>query len=253
MKKTAQMRRSGQRGVTLMEVLIAVSIVMILTVAIAYSIGLGIDAMDRTEGYLASKRRVINTQRMIERQLAGLMPAEADCVLENPEVPERIGFFQGEPTEMRFVSTYSLAGGSRGYPNILEFKVIPDQDAFRGAGVRLIVNERLYTGPLGAGQLCYGLQLDPAFGLAVPIFVPIQPRPDSFVLADKLEACVFRYLQPGDPVNPPQWLDRWVRPGLPTAVMINMLPRQGAYTSIKPMPLIFPLRVNADARERYAD
>jgi CheY-like chemotaxis protein len=86
-------------------------------------------------------------------------------------------FFQGEPQSMRFVSTYSLQEAARGLPRILEFQVIPGEG---GRGVRLVVNEQLYSGPAAAGFFCLGPGGD-SFR-----FRPIEIGPRSFVLADRL-------------------------------------------------------------------
>ena len=55
---------------------------------------------------------------------------------------------------MRFVSTYSLQEGSRGTPQILAFTV--SSGGSQGNGVRLIVDEYPYSGPLSAGTICSG-------------------------------------------------------------------------------------------------
>ena len=49
---------------------------------------------------------------------------------------------------MRLASSYSLQEGSRGLPMILEYLVIPGENH---EGVRLVVNEHLYSGPRLAG------------------------------------------------------------------------------------------------------
>jgi hypothetical protein len=89
---------------------------------------------------------------------------------------------------MRFVSTYSLNEASRGYPRILEFTVIPGD---KGEGVRLVVNEFVYTGPLSAGMSCAGVQPGPV-GPQI-IFKPVQISNASFVLADRLASCQFAF------------------------------------------------------------
>ena len=74
---------------------------------------------------------------------------------------------------MRLVSTVSLDGAWRGQPQILEIFVIPGAD---GRGVRLVVNEIPYTGPMGAGKFCMGINK----------YIPAFASPKSFVLADQL-------------------------------------------------------------------
>ena len=56
----------------------------------------------------------------------------------------------------------------------------------QGRGVRLVVNEFLYTGPETLGEVCLGMTPDPETGKLVAQFAPIRVGPGSFVLADKL-------------------------------------------------------------------
>src|SRR4029077_3540904 len=101
-----------------------------------------------------------------------------------------ISFLQGAPQSMRIASTYSLQQATRGFPMILEYQVIPGED---GAGVRLIVNEHIYSGPRSTGVFCTGMGIDPASGAPGPLFAPIQVGAGSFVLAEKLAFCRFSY------------------------------------------------------------
>ena len=101
----------------------------------------------------------------------------------------KIAFFQGEAASMRLASTYSLQQGSRGPPMILEFQVIPGEN---NQGVRLVVNERLYTGPARGRPDLSGGGAGPAHRRhGAPNFLPISVGANSFVLADKLSYCRF--------------------------------------------------------------
>ena len=115
------MRSSRERGLTLMEVLITVSLVGLMSIGILMSIRVGLNAMDKTNKLLMANRRVLGAQRILEQQVMGIMPAKAEC----RAAPDRPGammiFFQGEMQSMRFVSSYSIQEAGRGYPRILEF------------------------------------------------------------------------------------------------------------------------------------
>lgn len=238
---------------TLIEVLIAVTLVGLLMVGIAYSLGIGLRAMERSNDRLALNRRIERTQEILEQQLLNLMPVTAACALENPTAPQAMPFFQGEPQQMRFVSTYSLTEGARGYPRILEFTVVPGDGKRNPPGLRLIVNEFLYTGPASAGLTCFGLAPDPVTAALVPRFAPIQPRPDSFILADRLLASRFRYLQYLPPPDTPRWVDQWIFKELPEAIAVEMAPLPGEDAGVQPMSLVISLRVDRLPGKRYGD
>ncbi|MDZ7636715.1 MAG: prepilin-type N-terminal cleavage/methylation domain-containing protein [Bryobacterales bacterium] len=246
-------RPRGQRGMTLIEVLIAVTLVGLLMVGIAASLGIGLRAMERSNDRLALNRRIERTQQILEQQLLNLTPVSAACLLGNAGSPQPMPFFQGEPQQLRFVSTYSLSEAARGYPRILEFTVIPGDPRRNPPGVRLIVNEFLYSGPFSAGQTCFGLMPDPITGSLIPRFAPIQPRPDSFIVADRLLGSRFRYLQYLPPPELPRWVDFWAFKELPEAIAVEIAPLPNENSGVQPMTLVVPLRVDRLPGKRYGD
>lgn len=245
------MRRRGcETGVTLIEVLLAVTLLGMLSVGMLAAIRMGFDAMHKTDNRLMENRRVAGAQRVVEQELAGFMPVRAMCApsLEGPGMP--FSFFQGQPLSMRMVSTYSLQEAWRGQPRILEFQVIPGEE---GRGVRLIVNEYPYTGPLAAGQSCVGMMVDPNSGLQVPQFRPIQAGPQSFVLADKLAWCRFSYLVPAKPPADEFWLTNWVLDGWPASIRVEMAPLDDNRARLRPMSITAAIAINRNPEIEYVD
>src|SRR3546814_336774 len=104
-------RQACQRGMTLIEVLVAVTLVGLLMAAISASLGIGLRAMERSNDRLELNRRIERSQHILEQQLLNFTPVSAACLLKNPDAPEVINFFQGEPRQLRFVSTYLLNEG----------------------------------------------------------------------------------------------------------------------------------------------
>jgi len=131
------MIRNRQAGITLIEVVIAVSLLSMLSVGMLATIRMGFNAQHNTNSRLMENRRVAGAQRVLEQQLGGFMPVKALCsgTLDGASTP--FVFFEGHPQSMRLVSTYSLQEAWRGQPRILELQVIPGDE---GRGVRLIVN-----------------------------------------------------------------------------------------------------------------
>ncbi len=240
----------SQRGMTLMEVLIAVTLVSLLSVGLLMAMNMGLDSMKRLNDRVLVNRRAIGVQRVLEQEIAGLIPASANCIPDGQAPPSKILFFQGELESMRFVSSFSLNEGSRGMPRVLELQVIPGD---QGRGVRLVVNEHVYTGPFSTGQFCAGVVMEPMLGVTMPRFRPIQVGPGSFVLADKLAYCRFIYRAPLQ--DPPyvRWVPRWILPIWPTAVRIEMAPLEADVSRVQPMAITLPIAVNKVVPGAYAD
>lgn len=239
------MRRANQRGITLLELMIAVSLMALLSLGVLYSMRVGVNAMEKTNDRFTKNRRVLGVEKALAAQIAGLMPVTVECMPGGKAV-----MFQGEPMAMRFVSSYSLQEGARGYPKLLEFTVIPGE---AGQGVRLIVNEIPYAGPCSLRGACVGTQPDPLTGQAAPLFIPITARPDSFVLADKLAAVQFLYR---DELPAPlfqKWTARWVANKLPSAVRIEMIPMDNSAANLHVTTTTIPIRITANPMLVYAD
>lgn len=235
------MKRRANAGITLIEVLIAVTLVSLLSVAMLMAMRVGMDALRKANTKLMDNRRVAGAQRVLEQQIAGFMPVKVVCGQNSDGPSSRAIFFAGQPESMRMVSTYSLQEAWRGVPRILEFEVIPGD---QGRGVRLIVNEIPYTGPRGAAQLCLGMQPDPATGVNLPLFAPIEVGPQSFVLADKLAMCRFSYLEPEKLPESERWRPDWVLQRWPIGIRVEMAPIEDNPARLRPLTITAPIRVN---------
>ncbi|HLK20736.1 MAG TPA: prepilin-type N-terminal cleavage/methylation domain-containing protein [Bryobacteraceae bacterium] len=236
-------RNEKRNGFTLLELLIAITLFSIIAVVIVVSLRVGLSAMNKVDERLMSNRRVAGVERVLEQQIAGLMPVTADCQNAGDGPPGHAMFFQGEPQSMRLTSSYSLQEGSRGLPMILEYMVIPGENA---EGVRLIVNEHLYSGPRSAGQFC-------AAGGPLPTFLPIQTGPASFVLADKLAYCRFSFRELRPPPESARWVPIWTQQRLlPNAIRIEMAPLKPNAAKLEPVTLTMPIHVTRLPLEDYA-
>jgi hypothetical protein len=213
-----------------------------LVLAIVVSLRVGLSAMNKVDTRLMSNRRVAGVERILEQEVAGIMPVTADCQSGGEGTIARIAFFQGEPQSMRLASSYSLQEGSRGLPTILEYLVIPGEN---NAGVRLVVNEHVYSGPRTAGLFCApngpGAQ-----------FLPIQTGPTSFVLADKLAYCRFSFREQMPPPETSRWVPVWTKQRfLPNAIRIEMAPLAPSAARLEPVTLTMPVHVTRLPMEEY--
>ena len=68
-----------EAGVTLIELLLAVTLVALLSLGMLFAIRIGLKAMERSNVRLISNRRVTSVERILEQQVAGLLPVTAQC------------------------------------------------------------------------------------------------------------------------------------------------------------------------------
>jgi len=241
-------RRRRQRGLTLIEVLVAVTLLSLLSTGMVMALRIGLNVFAKANGRLMDNRRVAGAQRVLEQELEGLMPVVAPCA---GVLNLKFGFFQGEPLNMRLVSTFSLDQGWRGRPQLLALMVIPGDE---GQGIRLVVNETPYTGPLSAGALCAGQAPDPLTGRPLFRFLPMQPDAASFVLADKMAYCRFSYYGPGrSPNDPPLWSPQWHGPGWPWGIRVEMAPLQPDLARLQPITVMAPINIFRAPEIQYDD
>ena len=240
---------SRRAGMTLLEVLIAVTLVSLLSVAMLYSVQAGLGSVASINRRVDNIRKASGAQRILEQQFAAFMPVVAPCGCAVPDArPQSALFFEGQPTVMRFVSAYSLAESGRGQPKILELFTVPTPD---GAGIRLVVNERPYFSPYSAGALCMPPVPDPQGGPPVLLFSAPQPSSASFILADRLSSVAFAYQEPIREEPFTHWVPTWISPAaLPTAVRIEMTPLPGGGPSRLPLlPFYARIRPNRSSNE----
>jgi len=247
--KQSAIVRQTQTGVTLMELLIAITLLSLLSVGMLMAMRIGFTTYTKANDKLMENRRIAGAQRIVEEQLEGFIPVLAVCGEASGAPGMQLPFFQGGEEAMRLVSTFSLQQGWRGRPQILEIFVISAEDG----GVRLVVNEIPYTGPLGAGQSCIGIGPDPVTGQIGPRFTPVTAGPGSFVLADKLAYCRFSYLAPAALNRPQQWVTTWTSRGWPAGVRLEMGPMKTDSSQLQPITVTAPLYVHRSPDVPYHD
>jgi prepilin-type N-terminal cleavage/methylation domain-containing protein len=244
------MKRDPQSGVTLIEILIAISLLSLLSAGILVAMRLGLNTMDKTDSRLVENRRVANARKIIENEIAGFTSTMATY---NPQPTTflDVPFFQAEPASMRFVTSYSLQDAWRGRPQIAGLQVIPGE---KNEGVRLIVDETPYTGPVQAGRMIASLEPDPSVGGMVAHYAPITTGPQSFVLADRLAFCRFAYLEPLPQAPFERWRPNWVdAQHLPLGIRIEMAPLDAQANGLQVSTVTAPVNVNRAPGRRYAD
>jgi len=216
--------RRSQRGFTLMELMISITLVAAIATGMLMAMRGGLLSLNRTQTRLDENRRALGVQRILSLQLAGAMPVRTGCAGALSPFA-----FRGTVAALQMVSTYSMAEGTRGSPHIVEYQVAPDD----GGTVKLIVNERLYGGPASTASFC-------GEGVA------LQGSPQPFVAASHLAYCRFSYFQmnPDTQFRGGGWVDAWNDPNMPSAVHIEMAPATADPIRLPVVSITAPLYVN---------
>jgi general secretion pathway protein J len=224
-----------------MELLIAVTLFSMISAGLLLAMRIGLNAYGKAQNTLMGNRRVAGAQRILESEIAGMIPVLAPCGAgADGAGGVRTPFFQGEPQTMRLVSTFSLQEGWRGRPQILEIFIIPGDNG----AVRLVVNETPYLHPVQAGRLCIGEHR----------YIAASASPRSFVLADKLASCRFFYLeQPENRADPPVWTTTFAAKSWPLAVRVQMAPQERDFSRLQPITMTAPLRIRRSPEIVYND
>jgi hypothetical protein len=231
--------------------MIAITITSFVAIGILMAMHVGLTALDRVDKKVLINRRVMGVERIMHEEVAGIIPVVADCRPNGGSPAGKILYFQGLPESMRFVSTYSLAEADRGRAQILVFQVIPGENQ---QGVRLIVNEQVYPGPLYAGAQCMGVRGDPETGQRLAQFPPLEPGPNSFVLADKLAYCRISYLEKRPEPELQRWDPAWhFNDRLPMGIRIEMAPLEPDPTRLQLLTVTEPVHINKWVLGTYVD
>jgi len=220
-------RTQSQRGVTLVELMVVITLVAALTTGMMMAMRIGINTLEKTQTRLEENRRTMAVQQLITRQIGGVMPVLADCHGLRPA-------FNGTSDTLHLVTTHSWAEGARGYPRVVEYRVL----AAPGGGVRLVMSESVYYGPASTALLCPDNFAPPA---------------GAIELAENLAYCRFVYHEALPSMDAGAWVYAWDRPNLPSAVRVEMAPRESNASRLPMATLHIPIHVNRDVLAAYVD
>ncbi len=223
------MRMQSQRGVTLIELMVVITLVASISTGMLMAMRIGVNTLEKTQTRLEENRRAMAVQQLIGRQIGGVIPVLAAC--EGLHAA-----FNGTPDVLHLVTSYSLEEGARGYPRVVEYRVLPDPLG----GARLVMSELIYSGPPSTTPACPGNLFPPQAG--------------GVVLAEQLAYCRFAYHEAiPDAVDQGNWFFVWDRPLLPSAVRIEMAPRETNPTRLPIATLHIPIHVSREIPGTYVD
>ena len=78
----------SERGFTLIEVLLAVTLLAAISTAMLFAIRTGLLSLSKVDDRLTSNRRVMSVERILALELGGVMPVTGYCA-DNSQMPAR--------------------------------------------------------------------------------------------------------------------------------------------------------------------
>jgi general secretion pathway protein J len=233
--RTVSRRKTPSRGFTLVEMMIAVTLVAAILTGLLMAMRTSLTAYQRVSTRLEDNRRAMGLDQALHRQFGGMMPVTGECGVGGPKVAA----FNGDAESLRFVSSVSLAEGSRGSPRVVEYVAATDPNG----GFRLMMNERPYSGPSSVAPQCVN-----------QTFPPVQVTGQSVEMAGRLAYCRFLYRVPvpDSPIGA-DWVPVWQRPDLPRAVRVEMMPAAPNPSKLPSLTLNVPVHITRLVAGVYAD
>jgi general secretion pathway protein J len=231
--------RARQAGFTLVELLIAITLVAAISAGLLTTMRNALLTMEKTQQRLGENRKALGVADLIRRQIGGAMPVKGICGAGEQSGPRDI--FRGNSSALLLVSNESMDEGSRGHPRIALYQVRNNPDGT----VRLEVTEQLFSGPSSTVPYC---DLDPKkFG------VPTN-GPAPLVLLDKLAYCRFIYRNLNQStLFGRDVLEEWVHPYLPYAIRVELETIPGTNARMPVGSITIPLHISKYPGETYFD
>jgi prepilin-type N-terminal cleavage/methylation domain-containing protein len=226
--------RRRKRGFTLIELIIAITLVAAIAAGLLFSMHTSLLTMERTQARLDQNRRASAIQQLVYSQLGGAIPATGLCGGSTTPI------FRGDQSQLLMVTTYSREEGARGYPRVVSYRAEPEP----GGTFRLVTDEFLFSGPASTNALC----------LPGGVIRPIASTERTLVIASGLAYCRFHYrlMVPFTGLGG-AWQETWIYYDLPAAIRIDLAPARPDPSGMPVVPITVPLHVNRQYGEIYAD
>jgi prepilin-type N-terminal cleavage/methylation domain-containing protein len=205
MNTSAPSAVKDERGFTLMEMVIAVTLVAMMAVGLWAVFRISVSSWSRGTQFIDANQRQRSITDLVKKQMASIYGVIAPIDLKHGGAIYPL--FAGAPSNVQFISLNSLRFQDNPGLTMVSYDVVRDPQG----NLALVEREEPYVG------------LDPE---RETIF----DRKDAQVvtLFDNLSSCVFEYFDPGTPQRPSQWVKEWnARDAgqMPTAISMTMIAR----------------------------
>jgi prepilin-type N-terminal cleavage/methylation domain-containing protein len=117
----ATTRYSRQRGITLIELMVALTLFGLIAVLVSSATRLSLDASSRGEAKAATLRNDQTLHTLVRNQLQGALPYRYWTTEADERRIEHLGF-EGEPNRLRFISRDGITDGPDSLPRWIDLR-----------------------------------------------------------------------------------------------------------------------------------
>lgn len=224
---------SRAKGFTLLEVLIATSLMILLMAALVTGLHIGTRAWQQGEARLRGIHRDEELSGFLARQISSLVPYAA--VSREPELPGRLPILEATPLRLRFLSTYGSRFGNRAGLLLVECAV----SGTSPGKVAVVLRETPVRGDrMLLDEMIERVIEDSTTGKKMIVFKLFSVREGDLSLLTGLDRAQFEYLDPAAPSGEPSWLPKWEdRPDAPYPAAIRLRWERGGREQRQTIPI----------------
>jgi len=232
--RTSIRRRSGSEGFTLLEMVVAVTLVAIIALALWAILRISISSWQRGTQFIDENQQHRAMLDLVEKQLASTFGVIAPLDLQGDGGLYPVFF--GTDTAIQFVTLCPLRFREQPGLTLVSYEIVPGEEG----DYSLIEREGRYLG-VDPTQV---VSLDQAGQTAITIF-------------DHLTGAFFEYFDPGNGNDlPAQWLSAWDARGLgslPSAISMTLTLKE-ADGGTRSRQIVFPVLAQPyDSRLNFQD
>lgn len=224
--------RRARSGFTLLELLIAMTILSLLATTALFGWRIAASAWQKANSHLQESRAILETNQLLLEQMSSVVFYRALTASGASEL-----FFQGEPQTARFVSRYSLTDRASSGLYRIEYQIVEQTDGTK----QLLLNEFPVRSRQELGALI--VDSETTSDGKVLIFAPFAHMARTRVLLEGLKECRFEYYEPPLPSKPGIWKERWIAntPELPRSIAIRLVSQTDS-ADLKPVSIVAAIR-----------